>query len=590
MASTVGRPIAIDKATQDKTRPSTARVKVILDLMDKLPKRMRLQYLDEQTGHDENSCRLILKKNQDKNHKDDGMVGDEQFNGEKFQGDLRQILNEKSGLANIDQSINDNTRVTDANNNEIAMVEAIKNNGDRVVDTCVQDDTLVLGAKNGVTSDSVVPVINLESDLASNPTLPTAGVLSGKDPSLATIEDSGQANMVQQYEENLDQIVEFGGICDHDFTLKDNDEGGWTEVPRKIFSPGNTKLQQLDCTNPPRKEQTINCEDEVSKKIVCSNIFDALMINFDQELHALSTLILQVSNPETTRIIKESHATMLNKENLMIKTPIQSISKRNDKSLVKEMSDSRWADLVEEEEHAPARSKLSPQAPIFVPSSKANPSMTMTIDKSKKILTITTKVLEKSHEPEAEVSRLSPTTMYDSDLGNEMFDEDDMLDILFDKVAKDGDLSPSLTHGVSLQQVFQRWWKHPTNVYLKPLYQALPCVVVWEPWKRRKKRRYGGNIFLNKRIFQVSATLHSLLVYKFPKMKRFSSNWPELVSKLESYIPRLHYRRVCWGFPSGQWIKCNTDGASRGNPRNSGAVVVFRDVAGDFMCAATRSN
>ncbi|KAH0711851.1 hypothetical protein KY289_007810 [Solanum tuberosum] len=130
MASAVGRPIVIDKATQDKTRSSTARVKVILDLMDKLPKRMRLQYLDEQIG--------------------------------KIQ---------ERGLANIDQSIDDNTRVADANNNEIAIVEAIKNNGDRVVDTCVQDDTL--------------------SDLASNPKLPTAGVLSGKDPSLATIQDSG---------------------------------------------------------------------------------------------------------------------------------------------------------------------------------------------------------------------------------------------------------------------------------------------------------------------------------------------------------------------------------------------------------------
>ncbi|KAH0779479.1 hypothetical protein KY290_005906 [Solanum tuberosum] len=382
--------------------------------MDKLPKRMRLQYLDEQTGK--------IQENQDKNHKGDGMIGDEQFNGEKFQGNLRQILNEKRGLANIDQSIDDNTRVADANNNEIAMVEAIKNNGDRVVDTCVQDDTL--------------------SDLALNPKLPTAGVLSRKDPSLATIEDSVQANKVQQCEENLDQIVESGGTCDHDFTLKDNDEEGWTEVPSKTFSPGNTQLQQLVCTNPPRKEQTINCEDEVSKKIVSSNIFDALMINSDQELHALSTPILQVSNPETTRIIKESHATMLNKENPMSKPPIQSISKRNDKSLVKETSDSRWADLVEEEEHAPARSKLSPQAPIFVPSSKENPSMTVTIDKSKKILTITTKVLEKSHEPEAEVSRLSPTTTYHSDLGSEMFDEDDMLDILFDKVAKVGDLSP----------------------------------------------------------------------------------------------------------------------------------------------------
>ncbi|KAG5632367.1 hypothetical protein H5410_004084 [Solanum commersonii] len=67
MASLVGGPIAIDKTTQYKTRSSTARVIVILNFMDKVPKRMRLKYLDEHTGNikenqgrDENSCRLTL--------------------------------------------------------------------------------------------------------------------------------------------------------------------------------------------------------------------------------------------------------------------------------------------------------------------------------------------------------------------------------------------------------------------------------------------------------------------------------------------------------------------------------------------------
>uniref|UniRef100_M1DJL2 Uncharacterized protein n=1 Tax=Solanum tuberosum TaxID=4113 RepID=M1DJL2_SOLTU len=153
--------------------------------------------------------------------------------------DLRQILNEKRGLANIDQRIDDNTRVANANNNEIAIVEAIKNNGDRVVDTCVQDDTLVLSANDDITSDSMVPVINLESDLASNPKLPTAGVLFGKNPSLDTIQDSCQANKVQPCKENLNQIFKSGGTCDHDFTLKDNDKEGCTEVPSKIFLQPN---------------------------------------------------------------------------------------------------------------------------------------------------------------------------------------------------------------------------------------------------------------------------------------------------------------------------------------------------------------
>lgn len=35
IASAVGKPLAVDKATKDRTRPSTARVKVLLDLLDK---------------------------------------------------------------------------------------------------------------------------------------------------------------------------------------------------------------------------------------------------------------------------------------------------------------------------------------------------------------------------------------------------------------------------------------------------------------------------------------------------------------------------------------------------------------------------
>ncbi|WMV19713.1 hypothetical protein MTR67_013098 [Solanum verrucosum] len=50
IASEVGKPIAIDKPTQIKSRPSTARVKVILDLMKKLPNRIWLQFVDRKYG------------------------------------------------------------------------------------------------------------------------------------------------------------------------------------------------------------------------------------------------------------------------------------------------------------------------------------------------------------------------------------------------------------------------------------------------------------------------------------------------------------------------------------------------------------
>ncbi|XP_070007488.1 uncharacterized protein [Nicotiana sylvestris] len=41
IASAVGKPLAVDKATQNRTRPSAARVKVLLDLKDKHPKRVK---------------------------------------------------------------------------------------------------------------------------------------------------------------------------------------------------------------------------------------------------------------------------------------------------------------------------------------------------------------------------------------------------------------------------------------------------------------------------------------------------------------------------------------------------------------------
>ncbi|KAJ8538558.1 hypothetical protein K7X08_027779 [Anisodus acutangulus] len=114
------------------------------------------------------------------------------------------------------------------------------------------------------------------------------------------------------------------------------------------------------------------------------------------------------------------------------------------------MSAPNWAYLVEEDEYitSPPRSKLGPQEPVFVPSCKENPSVAVTvnaINNSKKSLAITTKdmrLLAKSHEQRG----LSPTTTCDIDLGDDMFkgdDEDDMLDICFDKMVKNGNLLPS---------------------------------------------------------------------------------------------------------------------------------------------------
>uniref|UniRef100_M1CGT9 Uncharacterized protein n=1 Tax=Solanum tuberosum TaxID=4113 RepID=M1CGT9_SOLTU len=117
---------------------------------------------------------------------------------------------------------------------------------------------------------------------------------------------------------------------------------------------------------------------------------------------------LYISNPEVAKIIQESEIAMLLKLNSAIKvlmvtsnTSAHEVSKEKQR----EMSTPRWADLVDEEEHVSPpllNRKLSPQALEFVPKS----------------------IIAKKNEQEALASEFSPTRGYDSDLGNDSFDED----------------------------------------------------------------------------------------------------------------------------------------------------------------------
>ncbi|OIT03820.1 hypothetical protein A4A49_02801 [Nicotiana attenuata] len=107
-----GKPIAIDKETQIRTRPSTTRVKVIVDVLDKLPKKVRLQYLNAKTGHEENQCRRLKGKAVQAVRVCDETVENEHQIVEKLQGDARDFLNAKrAGQQLIEGSQRDkNTR------------------------------------------------------------------------------------------------------------------------------------------------------------------------------------------------------------------------------------------------------------------------------------------------------------------------------------------------------------------------------------------------------------------------------------------------------------------------------------------------
>ncbi|XP_060183256.1 uncharacterized protein LOC132613237 [Lycium barbarum] len=58
--------------------------------------------------------------------------------------------------------------------------------------------------------------------------------------------------------------------------------------------------------------------------------------------------------------------------------------------------------------------------------------------------------------------------------------------------------------------------------------------------------------------------------------------------QLSTYRPRIYYAKVLWRMPPSGRLKCNTDGASRGNPGKSSYGFCIRDNKGDLVYAQAK--
>ncbi|KAH0669054.1 hypothetical protein KY289_023547 [Solanum tuberosum] len=162
IATAAGKPIAVDKETQDRTTPSTARVKIILDLLDKHPNHVRLQFQEKESGkiiehyqrivydnlplycthskhqgHEENQCRLLLGKTLsqgdhlvDETGRDVALTqsDSEANNMEQLQGDARDLLKSKRvAKRDIEKSIGDQNVVQKLarNHSSLATVDGV---------------------------------------------------------------------------------------------------------------------------------------------------------------------------------------------------------------------------------------------------------------------------------------------------------------------------------------------------------------------------------------------------------------------------------------------------------------------------------
>ncbi|KAG5602264.1 hypothetical protein H5410_033634 [Solanum commersonii] len=382
IASAVGKPIAIDKATQIKSRPSTTRVKVILDLMEKLPNRIRLQFVDEKSGklievfqeivydnlplycnyckhqgHDEDSCRLISKINQNNKQIDDIIEGALKgiTDSEKYQGDAREILNEKRNIVDVDQS-----KATSSDQQLVAST--LEQNHVNSMDV----DTSNIGVQT----------------TTENKENTKSWVDAPRGDSGQKLMDSGQKIM------NTFDVEDVENSGQHVLQVEnENPTKNWTLVAHKK-STSSWSLSPTSQNNSPCSEKgpIENFRDSekrqdtsnASRDLFCSNSFDALLKTIGKQ----------------GRLTENDH------------------------------------DLIQEKQVSPLalNSKLSPETPVFVPKC----------------------VLARKNESSVLVSNiidLGEDSLDEDgvDLGEDSLDEDEednMLDICFDRVAREGDISP----------------------------------------------------------------------------------------------------------------------------------------------------
>ncbi|XP_060195488.1 uncharacterized protein LOC132624780 [Lycium barbarum] len=144
------------------------------------------------------------------------------------------------------------------------------------------------------------------------------------------------------------------------------------------------------------------------------------------------------------------------------------------------------------------------------------------------------------------------------------------------------------TRGLNLHQVITKWWNTDTLARLKPIFYAIPSIIMWELWKKRNGDKHGNKVSTSRVICQASTKIQQLVKLRKPGIRSVPHRWLEMLKILENFVPKLQITKVMWTLPAvGIW-KCNTDGATRGNPGRSAYAFCVRNSDGDLVYARAK--
>jgi len=98
-------------------------------------------------------------------------------------------------------------------------------------------------------------------------------------------------------------------------------------------------------------------------------------------------------------------------------------------------------------------------------------------------------------------------------------------------------------------------------------------------------RKHGGDLTLHGMIHQVLQIIQHFVRRKFHWINLKGKDWKGMTVTLGSLKPKLYHFIVKWEMPCEGVIKCNTDGACRGNPGTGTYGFCLRNTVGDLIYA-----
>ncbi|KAH0651087.1 hypothetical protein KY284_030999 [Solanum tuberosum] len=113
----------------------------------------------------------------------------------------------------------------------------------------------------------------------------------------------------------------------------------------------------------------------------------------------------------------------------------------------------------------------------------------------------------------------------------------------------------------------------------------MPAIIMWSLWKRRNAIKHGGGISWDGMVDMTMELVRQVVKTQFPWIRKMRWTWQEVLHKLNQYKPKIHVLSVTWKPPEKYQVKCNTDGACRGNPGWSSIGFCIRDTRGDLIYA-----